>query len=214
MTSPAEGAHMAFVGRYQTSKRLFSFSWVFGLARLASPTKGFDMRKKIETEHHGYLHGDSDRPRLRRPALFRRQNCAIILFASGALEQAVGIGPPAAAGATVVSATPQTVEFGIPSQPDFGAWRRHSGGDAAGHTNLRHGINASPSFAFLSRAPGSPQTGGCEIAFIHFGKSSPTPGRGEIPRLGTNGQRRRRVCRLTLLSLDQRPSIIVERSEE
>src|SRR5262245_29149539 len=23
---------------------------------------GFDMRKKIETEHHGYLHGDSDRP--------------------------------------------------------------------------------------------------------------------------------------------------------
>jgi hypothetical protein len=40
------------------------------------------MRKKIETEHHGYLHGDSDRPRLRRPALLRRQNCAII-FARG-----------------------------------------------------------------------------------------------------------------------------------
>ena len=37
------------------------------------------MREKIETEHHGYLAVDSDRPRLRRPPLLRRQNYAIVL---------------------------------------------------------------------------------------------------------------------------------------
>ena len=38
-----------------------------------------DMRETIEIEHRGYLPGDSDRPRLRRPPLLRRQNYAIVL---------------------------------------------------------------------------------------------------------------------------------------
>ena len=37
------------------------------------------MREKIEIEYRGYLPGDSDRPRLRRPPLLRRQNYAIVL---------------------------------------------------------------------------------------------------------------------------------------